>query len=91
MRLWNDAGTRFFRRKKWRVKELNGLLGFVFVHAFFNLFLHVRFGIVEFTDAPSQSPHEFGDLAAAKKDENGQDDQDPFGTYRHGNEQLTDG
>jgi hypothetical protein len=59
------------------------LLVLFFPHAFFDLILHVGLGIVEFTDAFSQTTHEFRDLTSAEKNENGQYDEDPFSAAGH--------
>ena len=54
------------------------LLGLLFLHAFLDLALHIRLGVIEFADATTQSPHEFGDLSASEEDQYSQHDEDPL-------------
>ena len=68
--IWIGVNT-----KKWVL--LADLLVFL-LHAFFDLFLHVGFGIIEFTDTFSESTHEFRNFAATEKNQNCEYDEDPL-------------
>ena len=48
------------------------------VHALFDFPSHVVLGVVEFTDAPAQSPHQLRNLPATKQQEDHNRYQDHF-------------
>ena len=66
------------------LKTLGWNLCFIFfANALFDLFLHVRFGIIEFAYTATYASHEFRDLPSPEKYQNGNNDDDPFSSTWH--------